>query len=95
MFHLRLGKDIYYGSEDDPIVTACLVVDGGDPLDHVVYFVIETIGNDTAGKFTVCRNEYILLYISPDQLPVWTMKEGGVFTGLEMVPIKNVLISQF
>ena len=49
MFHLRLGKDIYYGSEDDPIVTACLVVDGGDPLDHVVYFIVETIGNDTAG----------------------------------------------
>ena len=60
MFYLRLDKDKYYHSESDPNVTACLMVDGEDPVDHVVYFIVETEANDTAGKFTVYRNEYML-----------------------------------
>ena len=59
VFNLILERDTYYGSEDDPIVTACLVVEGGDPLDHAVYFIVETSANDSAGEFTVYRNDYI------------------------------------
>ena len=29
------------------------MVEGGDPLDHTVYFIVETRENDSAGKFTV------------------------------------------
>ena len=95
VFHLRLDKDKYYSSENTN-VTACLMVDGGDPVDHVIYFIVETKANDTAGKFTVYRNEYMLWYnISPDQFLVWTMRRMGQFTGLKMVTIKSVSISQF
>ena len=43
---------MYYGSEEDRFVEVCLVVEGGDPLDHTVYIIVETREN-SAGKFTV------------------------------------------
>ena len=54
-FHIHLDREdkTYYGSEDDRFVEVCLVVEGGDPLDHIVYIVVETRENDSAGKFTV------------------------------------------
>ena len=54
MFHVRLDHEdkMYYGSEEDRFVEVCLVVEGGDRLDHTVYIIVETREN-SAGKFTV------------------------------------------
>ena len=47
---MGIEHEVYYGSETDPNVEACLVVNGSEPIDHTVYYVIITRENGTAGK---------------------------------------------